>query len=154
MAKHHGMSNTAEYKAWVDMKIRCNNSNNPHYHNYGGRGIKVSDEFNDFRNFYAVLGDRPQGHSLDRIDNDGDYEAGNVKWSTKEEQDNNRRTNRRITYDGKTMTMTEWARSIGLSPKTLSTRIVDNGWTVEEALTTPKGAKRGSKEVAMEKVAC
>jgi len=88
------------------------------------------------------------------LDNDGDYEAGNVKWSTKEEQDNNRRTNRRITYDGKTMTMTEWARSIGLSPKTLSTRIVDNGWTVEEALTTPKGAKRGSKEVAMEKVAC
>jgi len=73
------------------MKYRCNNSKSSTYHKYGGRGIRVCERWNLFKNFLEDMGERPQGHSLDRIDNDGDYEPGNCKWSTPLEQRHNQR---------------------------------------------------------------
>ena len=82
---------SSEYRAWTGMRIRCNNPNNRDYKNYGGRGIKVCERWNSFENFIQDMGNKPAGHSLDRIDNDGDYSPSNCKWSSKTEQQSNRR---------------------------------------------------------------
>lgn len=87
----HGMDGTPEYRAWVAMRNRCEKKNNPAYKNYGGRGIKVCDQWHKFEGFYADMGKRPKGRSLDRINNDGNYEIGNCRWATKQEQNSNKR---------------------------------------------------------------
>ena len=92
---------TPEYIAWLDMKQRCANPKNASYPNYGGRGIRVCARWmHSFDNFLVDIGSRPPGHSLDRIDNDGDYEPGNCKWSTKQEQNRNRRPRSRTGHNG------------------------------------------------------
>jgi len=88
-AKHHGMSNTPEYQSYCSAKSRCTRENHQDWQNYGGRGIKFL--FASFKDFYAELGPRPAGTTLDRINNDGNYEPGNVRWSTFSEQAVNRR---------------------------------------------------------------
>jgi len=87
----HGLSKTPEYRAWASMVQRCTNPNNARYDRYGGRGISICVRWNKFENFLADMGPRPtKGHSVDRKDNEGNYEPGNCRWATRSEQQNNK----------------------------------------------------------------
>lgn len=130
----HGMSGTVEYKTWVRMIKRCANPNVTRWEDWGGRGIKVCERWRvSFENFYADMGDRPIGLTLERINNDGDYEPGNCKWATNTEQARNRRSVINVTIDGETHCVSEWCEKLGISPKTVLQRI-RSGWKPVEAL--------------------
>jgi hypothetical protein len=123
----------------MNMRRRCNYPTHGSYKDYGGRGIKVCERWNNsFENFYADMGDRPPGSQIDRIDNDGNYEPGNCQWSTRKEQNNNRRSNALFTYQGKTQTLQQWAEEYGIDKKLLWHRLNGLKWPIEKALTTPK----------------
>lgn len=134
----HGMSYSPEHKAWAAMKDRCYNPKYRWYHRYGGRGIKVCKRWlHSFKNFYTDIGRRPgPEYSVNRKNNDGDYTPTNAVWSTAQDQLNNRKGNRLITWNGQTKTLSEWSRSTGKLPSTLGNRLI-NGWSVEDALTLP-----------------
>lgn len=87
----HGMRRSRTYNSWISMKTRCNNPNALKYPHYGGRGIKVCEQWQSFEAFYADMGERPEGLTLDRINNDGNYEPSNCRWATASEQNFNRR---------------------------------------------------------------
>lgn len=111
----HGMYGTPEYRAWAAMKARCTKPNHPRYPLYGGRGIKVCDRWlHSFENFYADLGPRPEGYELDKIDNNGNYEPSNCRWTTKLESRRNRRPHHNLT-DAERQRRAECMRS--LQPK-------------------------------------
>ena len=140
----HGMSRTPEYKAWFNMKDRCFNPNTKGYPNWGGRGITVCDRWLDFENFLADMGTKPSPkHSLDRIDNDGDYCPDNCRWSTKAEQENNKRTNRLITIDDVTLTIAQWEKKMGFSKNVIWERL-KSGWSEYKAVMTPVRYQRKS----------
>ena len=102
------------YALWRAIKQRCNNPNSQHYHRYGGRGVTMCSEWADsFTAFRNALGDPPEGKTLERIDNDKGYEPNNVRWATRKEQANNRATNVVLTWEGKTMTLKQWAEHLG-----------------------------------------
>jgi hypothetical protein len=130
---------TPEYTAWVAMKARCSDPNHPSYQYYGGRGITVCQRWKDsYADFASDMGRRPPGHSIDRINNNGNYEPGNCRWATRREQSDNQGHHPTILmHDGKSRTITEWAAIAGLSRSALRTRL-QRGWTLESALATPK----------------
>lgn len=123
-----------EYRSWATMIQRCCNCNSSAYKHYGGRGIKVCERWRMFENFLADMGPRPEGTTLDRSDNDGDYEPGNCVWATRTAQSRNRRSNKMITYQGVTLCVTDWAKRQGIPKQCLQDRLW-RGWPVEHALT-------------------
>jgi len=138
MYNRHGLSGTPEYYAWKDMKRRCFNPNHKRYSDYGGRGITVCDRWLNLENFLADMGSRPTAkHSLDRINNNGDYSFENCRWATKAEQDNNRRNNKPlITIENETYTIVQWAEKMGFS-RTVIYRRLERGWSEFDAVMTP-----------------
>jgi len=126
---------TRIYKCWQHMMERCYNSSCKEYKYYGGRGIKVCERWHKFENFYKDMGNKPEGMTLDRKNNDGDYCLENCRWATKEEQANNKRNNHWIEYQGETKTLAQWARSLDIKAATLGRRL-RVGWSIERALTT------------------
>ena len=116
------------------MVDRCTNRNNPRWKSYGGRGIKICARWRKFDNFLKDMGERPAGRTLERIDNDGNYEPGNCKWATQKEQANNTRQNYLLTYSGKTLNLGQWARLIGVRHGTLRARI-RRGWSLGRAMS-------------------
>jgi len=138
----HGMTGTPAWHSWVSMRQRCHYPGDIAYKNYGARGIKVCSRWmNSFKNFYEDMGDRPEGTSLERIDNDADYSPENCKWATTPEQGANQRTNRLITHNGETLTMMQWSRRTGLSKHVISGRL-KAGWPVDKTLETPAHGTR------------
>lgn len=143
----HGGYFTPEYRVWAEMLSRCNNPRNKAYHKYGGRGIHVCVEWHKFENFIADMGNRTsKDYSIDRINNDGNYEPANCRWATRMEQGNNTRANRILIFDGKSLTITEWSRIIGIQGATIFSRL-RLGWTINKALTTPVNTKYHRNEV-------
>jgi hypothetical protein len=133
----HGLSRSAIYNIWNAMRQRCENPSNDAYDRYGGRGIKVCDRWLKFENFLADMGTRPSGKSLDRVDNDGNYEPGNVEWRGRSQQARNKSNNRRFEFMGKNLCIAEWCEEIGMKDQTLKNRLYSYGWSIERALTTP-----------------
>lgn len=143
--KGFALQHQIEYRCYTSMKTRCYNKNCPPYHNYGGRGIKVCDRWlgpNGFLNFINDMGKRPsENFSLDRINNNGDYEPNNCRWTDNKTQGNNRRTNKLLTYNNETHTEAEWAKKIGVNRGTLHERL-RRGVPLDRALTMKKQEKK------------
>lgn len=120
----HGKTNTPEFCIWTDLHSRCYNSKVKSYANYGGRGIKMCATWKDsFEVFLKDMGERPsEKHSIDRINNDGDYAPGNCRWATAKEQANNKRNNIVIEIHGEKKSAKEWAIESGLSYATILQR--------------------------------
>jgi hypothetical protein len=128
---------SATYRSWMAMRSRCKYPSQPHYKDYGGRGITTCERWETFENFLADMGPRPSSkHSIDRINPEGNYEPTNCRWATSREQSNNRRSNRLITAWGRTRTIAKWAREVGIARKTIAYRLL-RGWKPEDALTRP-----------------
>jgi hypothetical protein len=131
----HKMSETPEYGIWLNMRTRCTNPRRKDWPRYGGRGIEC--RFTSFEQFLAEIGPRPSPrHSVDRINTNGHYEPGNVRWELPKQQNRNRRTNRLITHGGRTQCVTAWADDLGVKPQLIFDRL-RMGWSVERALTAP-----------------
>ncbi len=139
-----------DFGIFSGMLNRCSNPNDHNYKRYGGRGIKVCERWKDggFWVFHADMGTRPSPqHSIDRIDNNSDYEPGNCRWATDKEQMRNRRNNHIVECFGERLTLAEWSERTGIDKRTLRARLVELKWPVEKALTfkprRPSLAKKG-----------
>lgn len=155
--ERHGESGkgrkTPEYLCWWSMKGRCFNPKNASFHRYGGRGITVCERWaSSYLAFLEDMGRRPSPeHSIDRIDNDGNYEPGNCRWATKSEQGGNTSTNRILAMGGQKHLLCEWGKITGINEATIASRIDDYGWSVEKALTVPAGTANPSVGVGRKK---
>lgn len=135
----HGMARTKIYNAWCNMKGRCYRKSMKRYELYGGRGIKVCDEWlNSFISFYnwSMKNGYQENLTLDRIDVNGNYSPKNCRWISNLEQQSNKTNNHYITYEGKTKSLIQWAKHFKINEKTLQKRL-SKGWSIKEALTTP-----------------
>ena len=135
--ENHGLSNHPLYDIWKGILRRCTNKKCKAYPRYGGRGITVCEHWRSLENFIADMSPRPEGKSIDRIDNDGNYEPSNVRWSSAKQQANNTRSNRLHTLNGETKTLMEWCATLGINRSSVSKRVVVMGWSLEKALTVP-----------------
>jgi len=134
--KTHGMSHSKLHVKWQGMRDRCYRENTNGYENYGGRGIKVCDEWKkDFNNFYkwAIETGYKEGMTIDRIDVNGNYEPSNCRWATHKEQSNNKRNSHFIEYKGERHTLKQWSEKLGVSYSTIKCRSL-KGWSNEEIL--------------------
>lgn len=131
-----GRTKHSLYSLWKTMIDRCENPEHHKYKQYGLRGIKVCSEWHDFWCFVRwsdSIGGRPQGYTLDRINNNGNYEPSNCRWATSKQQSHNRTSNKIIEYNGVSKPLCEWANDLGIKPKTLASRLA-KGWDIEKAL--------------------
>ena len=138
MEKHK--SNTVLYRRWTNMKVRCNNVKHTHYKSYGGRGICVCTEWMDsYQSFaeWAINNGYSKELTLDRINNDGNYEPSNCRWVTITRQANNKSTNVLVTIGDKTQSIADWCRELNLNYGTVKHRISRDKMTHFEALTKP-----------------
>ena len=140
----HGGKKTRLYAIWCSMRRRCNNKNDKNYPRYGKRGIRVCDEWNDFVAFRDWM--LEQGYdeksaygeqTIDRIDNNGNYTPDNCRIATIKQQNSNRSSTRKLTYNGLTLSMAEWGRKMGYHNERVIGDRIRNGWSVEKAITTP-----------------
>lgn len=139
----HGGYRAPEYLNWRSMLKRCERVKNHNYKDYGGRGIRVCERWHDFNNFLADMGPRPSPrHTIDRIDRDGHYERGNCRWATPTTQARNRKSSLRLTYNGSTKLLREWADELHLHYHTVRNRLY-RGWSPDRILTTPTPHKSG-----------
>jgi len=128
---------TLTYRFWQQMRRRCLYKKHWAYKNYGGRGITFCKRWEDFALFLADMGERPSlKHSIDRINNDGNYEPGNCRWITNDEQAKNHRRSRLLTLDGKTQCLSDWSRALGITESGLRKRL--QMWPLERALKESK----------------
>jgi hypothetical protein len=135
--KTHGESGSKLYYIWQNIKSRCSNPKAKNYKYYGGRGIKVCKEWQEsFETFVIDIGERPPGYSLDRINNNGNYEPGNIRWVPQEKQALNTRKNRYVEWNGELLILAEAVRRSGLPYSRVINRL-NSGWSVDKALTTP-----------------
>lgn len=132
--KKHGLSKTRIYAVWLGMIARCERSTNRDFSYYGGRGIVVCKRWHVFDNFLADMGEPSENMTIDRIDVNGNYEPGNCRWATREQQCLNTRRTRNLTLGTKTQTMSQWASDLGVSASFIHKRL-RRGWSVERALT-------------------
>lgn len=152
---NHQLSPT--YTVWHGMRQRVNNPKYALFKDYGGRGITVCERWSKFANFLADMGERPEGMSLERIDNDQGYSPENCKWASRIEQANNKRNSVFVDYNGERMTTAQWARKLGYEVHTVAWRL-RQGWSVRDAITikpsrnTPTSKGRDSRSKADELV--
>lgn len=134
----NNLYHTAEHRAWSGMVQRCTNPKNTRYSDWGGRGITVCQRWkNSFLAFYEDMGPKPSPrHSIDRINNDGNYEPNNCRWATPRQQTLNSRHARYLTHNGETLCITDWALRTGIKRLTIAARL-EQGWSIAEALTQP-----------------
>lgn len=131
----NGESRTKEYQAWIHIKMRCNNPSYARFKDYGGRGISVCDRWLSYNNFLSDMGRAPSTkHTIDRINNDGNYEPNNCRWATWSQQHSNKRGLRKITYKGESKTVAEWARGLGVHKGTILYRL-NKGWDADRAVS-------------------
>lgn len=148
----HGQTTTAktssEYNSYLHMMQRCYNPKNKDYPKYGGRGIQVCDLWRDsFEAFYMCMGPKPEGYTIERIDYNGNYEPDNCRWASKEEQTKNKRDNVKVTINGVTKTVSDWARDpevCSVTDQTIYKRIA-RGWDPVRAVTVPYAEKAKDK---------
>lgn len=142
----HGMSKSKEFSSWTSMINRCYNHNNDNYYRYGGRGITVCNRWvSSFENFFLDMGHAPSSkHSIDRKNNDGNYELLNCRWATVKEQSNNTSRNLFIEYKGQTKTLTQWCDLLLMNWNTIKSRL-KKGWSVEYSFTKPIDISRRRK---------
>lgn len=134
----HGGCGTPEYRTWLNMRNRCFNPRSQDYINYGNRGITVCNRWDAFENFREDMGSKPSSeHSLERLDNDGNYEPDNCAWALQITQTNNKRNNHRLIYLGQTHTIAEWGRLLNNIPESTIRKRLKLGWSTEDALTRP-----------------
>lgn len=134
----HGQSKSRLYSVWCSMRQRCLYENNSDWHNYGGRGISICENWKNFRVFrdWALVSGYRDNLTIERINNNGNYSPSNCTWIPLSEQSKNTRRNKRITFNGKTKILKEWAKELNFTYSTLKFRLI-RGWSVERAFTTP-----------------
>lgn len=138
----HGLTKSPEYQVWTHIHHRCENPASQAYKNYGARGVTVCERWATFEAFIFDMGPRPSpGHSLDRIDNAKGYSPENCRWVVSKVQNRNRRGNAHVTFEGKTLPISEWAEIGGFTDAVFRQRLIA-GWSMEEALNIPVGQRR------------